>query len=147
MFFHVAQHAPHAIPHAAPYVAPTVNSGSVIAGLIMGGVSSLICLAIVVVCLVSLWKIMVKAGKPGWAAIIPIYNIIVLLEVVGRPIWWLILLFVPIVNIVVAVILALRLAKVFGQSVGFAIGMILLPFIFYPMLGFGDAKYLGPDVA
>lgn len=96
--------------------------------------------------LVCLWKVFVKAGKPGWASIIPIYNIIVELEIVGRPWYWLLLMLIPIVNIVLAIIVTFRMAKVFGKSTGFGFGLLFLPFIFYPILAFGDDKYLGPDV-
>ena len=91
-----------------------------------------------------MWRIYVKAGKPGWASIIPIYNILVQLEILGRPWWWLLLLFVPGVNIVISIILLLDLAKVFGKSSGFGVGLIFLSFIFIPILALGDAKYLGP---
>jgi hypothetical protein len=93
--------------------------------------------------IVSYWKVYQKAGKPGWAAIIPIYNIIVLLEIVGKPIWWIILFFIPIVNIVVGIIIAHQLAKAFGQDVGFTFGLIFLPFVFYPLLAFGKFSYQG----
>ena len=93
--------------------------------------------------IIAMWKIYTKAGKPGWAAIIPIYNTIVLLEIVDKPLWWFLLLLIPFVNIVIAIIVTLELAKKFGQSVGFAIGLILLPIIFYPILGFGSARYSG----
>ena len=109
-----------------------------------GTIGALIYLAIIVVVIVALWKIFVKAGKPGWAAIIPVYNIIVLLEIIGKPIWWIILFFIPCVNFIVSILVALEIAKCFGKGAGFAIGLILLPFIFYPILGFGDARYLGP---
>ena len=102
--------------------------------------------AIIILFIASLWKIFVKAGKPGWAAIVPIYNIIVLLEVVGRPLWWIVLLIIPCVNIVAGIMLTLDLAKSFGKEIGYAIGMIILPFIFYPMLAFGSATYRGPAV-
>jgi hypothetical protein len=90
-----------------------------------------------------MWKIFSKAGKPGWAAIIPIYNAIVLLEIVDKPLWWIILMFIPIVNFVISIIVTVELAKKFGQSTGFAIGLILLAPIFYPILGFGSAQYQG----
>jgi len=106
-----------------------------------GCVFMLLWLAVVVVVIAGLWKTFTKAGKPGWAAIIPIYNAIVLLEIAGRPLWWFVLLLIPLVNIVISIIVALDIAKRFGQSVGFAIGLILLPFVFYPILGFGSAKY------
>ncbi len=90
------------------------------------------------------WKIYEKAGKPGWAAIIPIYNMIVLLEIVGKPLWWFLLLLIPGVNIVVSVLVYIELSKSFGKDTAFAIGLLLLSFIFYPILAFGSARYLGP---
>ncbi len=92
------------------------------------------------------WKTFEKAGKPGWAAIIPIYNTIVTIEIVGKPMWWIaILLLVPCANIIFAIWLINLLAKSFGKSEGFTIGLILFPFIFYPILGFGSSTYLGPS--
>jgi hypothetical protein len=105
---------------------------------------SIIVLAIVVLIIVAEWKVYEKAGKPGWACIIPIYNIIVLLEIVGKPIWWIILLLIPGVNIIFAIWITNLLSKSFGKDVGFTLGLIFLSFIFYPILGFGDAKYVGP---
>ena len=99
---------------------------------------------LVALIIAGLWKVFTKAGKPGWAAIVPIYHFIVLLEIVGRPIWWLLLLIIPCVNIIVAIVVMLDLAKSFGKSAGFGIGLALLGFIFIPILGFGDAKYIGP---
>jgi Family of unknown function (DUF5684) len=92
----------------------------------------------------SWWKVFEKAGKPGWAAIIPIYNAIVILEIAGRPLWWILLYLIPLVNIVVGVIVLIDFAKSFGKGVGFAVGIILLAFIFIPILAFGDAQYQGP---
>jgi hypothetical protein len=108
---------------------------------LFGGIFGIIYLLVFVLLIVSIWKIFTKAGKPGWAAIIPIYNVIVMLEIVGRPIWWIILLFIPIANLVVAILLAVDLAKAFGKGIGTAIGLILLPIIFYPILGLGSATY------
>ena len=99
---------------------------------------------IVVIEVIGLWKIFTKAGKPGWASIIPIYNVIVLLEIIGKPLWWFLLLLIPCVNIIFVVIVINRLSKSFGQGAGFTIGLIFLGFIFYPLLGFGDYTYLGP---
>lgn len=107
------------------------------------GILFIIYLAVAVIMIASMWRVYAKAGKPGWAAIIPIYNIIVLLQIVGRPVWWLILLFIPVVNFVILIITSVDLAKKFGKGVGFAIGLILLSFIFYPILGFGSAQYQG----
>ena len=72
----------------------------------------------------------------------PIYNIIVLLEIVNKPVWWIVLMLVPLVNIVVAVLVYIELAKCFGKSAGFGIGMVFLGFIFLPMLAFSDAEYM-----
>jgi hypothetical protein len=103
-------------------------------------------LAVLVVILAGFWKVFVKAGQPGWACLIPIYNCYILLKIVGRPTWWLLLLLIPFVNFVIAILLALDLAKSFGKGTGFAIGLLLLGFIFYPILGFGSATYQGPAV-
>ncbi len=110
-----------------------------------GGIGGIIWLAILILGVVGLWKVFVKAGKPGWAAIIPIYNIIVLLQIVGKPVWWIILFLIPLVNIIVAIIVMIALAKSFGKGTGYGIGLFLLGFIFIPMLGFDDSKYLGPQ--
>jgi len=98
---------------------------------------------ILILIIASMWKIFTKAGKPGWAAIIPIYNLIVWLEIVNKPVWWIILLLIPFVNFIILIILVHRLSLSFGQGVGMTILMILLPFVAYPILGFGSAKYTG----
>jgi hypothetical protein len=103
----------------------------------------LIPFAVFVLMIVSAWKVFEKAGKPGWACLIPIYNLIVMLEIVDRPWWWLFLLLIPLVNLVFAVILCIDLAKAFDQGAAFGIGLLLLGFIFYPILAFGDASYVG----
>ena len=103
-----------------------------------------ICYAVVLLLMIAaMWKVFSKAGQPGWAVIIPIYNIYVLCKVAGRPGWWLLLMLIPLVNIVIAIILNIDIAKNFGKGVGFGIGLIFLPFIFYPILGFGSAQYQG----
>jgi hypothetical protein len=86
-----------------------------------------------------------EGGQAGLGSDHSDYNIVLLLEIVGKPIWWLLLLFIPCVGIVVTLILFLELAKCFGKGAGFGIGLWLLGFIFFPMLGFGDAKYVGPQ--
>lgn len=91
------------------------------------------------------WKLFTKAGQPGWAAIVPIYNIIIMLKIVGRPTWWIVLFVIPFVSLIPAVLLPLDLAKSFGKSTGFGVGLILLGFIFMPILAFGSAKYVGPS--
>src|SRR5690349_11572650 len=99
------------------------------------------CLAFVVLMIASLWVMYTKAGKPGWASIIPIYNILVKLEIVGRPWWWILLLLVPVVNLVIWIVISVDLAKSFGKDAAYGIGLALLPFIFHPMLAFGAATY------
>jgi hypothetical protein len=100
-----------------------------------------------IIVIIAQWKIYSKAGKPGWACIIPIYNVIVLLEIVGKPIWWIFLYLIPCVNIVFGIWTINLLSKSFGKEEGFTVGLILLPFVFYPILGFGDATYVGPAAA
>ncbi|NLL28668.1 MAG: hypothetical protein GX259_07715 [Bacteroidales bacterium] len=107
-------------------------------------VSILFSLAIAILMIVSSWKIFTKANKPGWACLIPIYNIIVLLEIIGKPWWWLLLFCIPIVNIVFSIWATNLLSKSFGKTEGFTIGLLLLSVIFIPILGLGDAKYNGP---
>src|ERR1035437_3141723 len=94
---------------------------------------------------IGLWKTFEKAGKPGWAAIIPIYNYIVLLEIVGKPIWWIFLILFPCTSFIFAIWTINLLSKSFGQSEGFTVGLVLLPYIFIPILGFGSYKYIGPS--
>lgn len=95
--------------------------------------------------LVGVWKLYVKAGQPGWAALVPIYNIYVLLKMIGRPGWWLLLYIVPIANLIVPIIVAIDLGKSFGRSALFGVlGLWLAPMIGYVMLGFGKSAYKGP---
>ena len=100
-------------------------------------------LLIAVFYIICYWKVFEKAGQPGWAAIVPIYNIVVLLQIVGKPVWWIILMLIPCVNIVIALLIYLDMARVFGKSTGFGIGLFLLGIVFLPILAFGDAEYQG----
>ena len=104
-------------------------------------------LAFTILMIAAWWKIFSKAGQPGWAAIIPIYNWIVWCKIVGRPWWWILLLLIPFVNLIILIILMIDLAKSFGKGVGFGIGLILLAVIFFPILGFGSAQYQGPSAS
>src|SRR5512144_537571 len=83
---------------------------------------------VVVVLIAAMWKVFTKAGKPGWAAIIPIYNIIVLLEIAGKPAWWVIPFLIPIVGFIMTIITYVALAEKFGKGGGFAVGLVLLGF-------------------
>jgi len=109
----------------------------------MGFIIFLVELAIIILIVAGFWKTFEKAGKPGWASIIPIYNVIILLQIAGRPIWWIVLMLIPVVNLVIGIIVALDVAKRFGKSPLFGVGLAFLGFIFYPVLGFGDAQYTG----
>ena len=104
----------------------------------------LVWLAIVVIEIAAFWKVFEKAGQPGWASIIPIYNSIVMLRIVGKPWWWFFLYLIPGFGLIWAIWTVNMLSKSFGKDEGFTVGLILLGFVFYPILGFGDARYLGP---
>ncbi len=112
--------------------------------IVIWGVMMLFILGLNLLILASLWKIFSKAGKPGWGCLIPVYNFVLICEIVGRPTWWVLLMFIPCANIIVAFLLAIDLAEAYGQGAGFGVGMIMLPYIFYPILGFGSASYRGP---
>lgn len=103
---------------------------------------SIIYLLIVVLMLVSMWKIFEKAGRQGWEGIIPIYNIYVMLQLINRPWWWLLLIiFVPIANIIFSIIMLYEFLGKFGKGIGFTIASLFFPFITFPMLAFGDDTF------
>lgn len=104
-------------------------------------------LAILLLVIVGYWKMYTKAGQPGWAVIVPIYNLYILCKIVGRPGWWVILLLIPYLNFIFFVIIMLDLAKSFGRGIGFAVGLILINVVFALMLGFGKSEYIGPAAA
>jgi len=108
-----------------------------------GALGTIIYLLVVIAVIAGLWKIFEKAGKPGWAAIIPIYNFYVLLQICGRPWWWLLLLLIPLVGLIIAIIVYVDLLKKFGQPVWHIILLIFLGFVYIPWLGFGPATYQG----
>ena len=98
-------------------------------------------LVLIAIVIIGLWKLFEKAGKPGWAAVIPIYNTCMLIDIAGKPIWWILLMFIPFVNLVVGILVMVELAKKFGRGTGTAIGLIFLPMLFLLILGFGSAEY------
>jgi len=113
-----------------------------------GGLVGLIIMLIIMLFFIAaFWKIFTKAGEPGWTCLIPIYNTIVLLKIVGRPWWWLLLMLIPIVGFIIMIVVYIDLAKSFGRGGGFAVGLILLGIIFFPILGFGSSSYEGPAAA
>jgi hypothetical protein len=111
---------------------------------VAGGLfGTLVYLAFIVVFVAAYWVIFQKAGKPGWAAIVPIYNIIVMLQIVNRPGWWFLLMLIPFVNFVVMILVMLDFAKAFGRSTAFGLGLIFLAPIFFLILAFGGSRYVG----
>ena len=114
---------------------------------VLGSMMLVFC-AVAVLFIIGGWKVFTKAGKPGWAILIPIYNAYVVLTIVGRPGWWLLLMFIPLVNIAIALIVAIDMAKSFGQTTLFGVLVLfILGAIGYLVLGFGNYKYLGPAAA
>ena len=109
----------------------------------MGPGMMIFILAFVAVILVAMWKVFTKAGQPGWGCLIPIYNMYLMIKIAGKPGWWLLLLFLPLVNFVINIIVLVEIAKRFGKGGGFAVGLILLPIVFFPILAFGSAQYAG----
>lgn len=116
-------------------------------GGVVNSLVTVIWLGVMVTIFIAYWKVFVKAGRPGWAVLVPFYNAYVFLKIAGRPGWWLLLFLIPLVNIVIGFIVQIDIAKSFGKSVGFAMGLIFLGPIFYAILGFGQAEYKGPAAA
>lgn len=109
-----------------------------------GAVFWIVWFAIFIFEIASYWRVFEKAGKPGWASIVPIYNALVMLQIIGRPWWWILLGLIPVVNIIIGIIMIFDLARSFGRGVGFAFGILFLGAIFIPILAWGDAEYQGP---
>lgn len=105
--------------------------------------TTIISLALGVLLIVAMWMIFKKAGKPGWAAIVPFYNIYVMYEITWGSGWRFLMLLIPIYNIILAIQTQVKLAKAFGKSGGFAVGLIFLPYVFDPILAFDRSVYLG----
>lgn len=109
------------------------------------GTYSVIVLLLSIFIIVCWWKIFKKAGRPGWASIIPFYNYYVMFDIAwGNGILFLLML-IPMVNVVVMIILMVKLAGAFGKGGGFAVGLIFLNVIFLPILAFGNSTYIGPQ--
>lgn len=100
--------------------------------------------AVIILMIAAIWKVFSKAGQPGWASLIPIYNLYIMCKIAGRPGWWVLLMLIPLVNVIIAIILLVDISKSFGKGVGFALGLLFLGIIFWPILGFGSAQYQGP---
>jgi hypothetical protein len=115
----------------------SVDTGAIFTAVL---ISSLIGYALAVI---PIWAIFAKAGEPGWQALIPIWNTIVLLKIVGKPVWWIVLFLIPIVNIVFLVLTMHALSLSFGHGAGFTVGLIFLSLIFYYILAFDSSRYQG----
>jgi len=124
------------------YPGAEISASSMIFSGMLGGILVDVFVLFVLITFESLWKIFKKAGKDGWAALIPFYNTITMLDIVGKPIVWFILMFIPVVNIILGIWVVNLLAKRFGKSEGYTVGMLLLPFIFYPMLGMSEQQMI-----
>lgn len=110
----------------------------------MGTAFIIIWLAVVVFLIAAMWKVYEKAGQPGWAAIIPIYNVYIMTKIGGKPGWWVVLMLIPVVNLVFMIWLYNMISKSFGKDEGFTAGLLLLGIVFWPILGFSSASYQGP---
>ena len=122
-------------------MASVTNSFVPLQGSGSGGIELFITLALTVLVFAGFWKTFEKAGEPGWAAIIPIYNLYVLVKISGNAWWWVILFFIPLINLLATVKISINLASKFDRGVLFGLGLALLSFIFYPILGFGGSQY------
>lgn len=128
--------------------AATQAAANSMASLIVSLIMALIATAVLAIVIVSMWKVFKKAGQPGWAALIPIYNTYIVIKIADKPVWWLLLLFIPYVNIVFLFLIVVGVAKAFGKSGVFGVFMLgFFGFIGYPMLAFGDAQYQGVQSA
>lgn len=121
----------------------SMDSSSLLGGALLAsfGTMMLISSAVGLVMLISMWKVFKKAGKPGWASIIPIYNIYTMIQIAKLPTYYLLLFMIPIANIYAMFKIYIELAHKFNKSTGFGVGLIFLSVIFFPMLAFGDATY------
>jgi hypothetical protein len=107
----------------------------------------LVIMLVSVFMIVAMWRVFTKADQPGWGALIPIYNMVLMLRIAGKPGWWVIFCLIPpfwpVISIVVHIVITIDIARNFGRGGWFAAGLILLPIIFFPILAFGNSEYLG----
>ncbi|HEY7659800.1 MAG TPA: DUF5684 domain-containing protein [Actinomycetota bacterium] len=109
----------------------------------VGAVWIVVWIALAVFLIASIWVVYTKAGQPGWAAIVPFYNLWILVKVSGKEQWWFILFLIPIANIVALFVIDIAVSERFGKGAGFGVGLALLPIVFYPILAWGKATYQG----
>jgi len=123
---------------------PTISSSSMILAMLASGIAMLFLQIIVLFLIITYeaqWKIFKKAGRKGWESLIPIYNTIIFIKICQKPVWWIWLMLIPLVNIIFAVMIYHGLSKAFGKTEGFTVGLIFLPFVFFPKLGLSQLKY------
>ena len=126
---------------------PQDDGSSAAAGLVSAGMCMFV-IGMVFLALpffIGMWRVFTKAGRPGWAALIPFYSFYVLLKIAGKPGWWLILLYIPLVNIFIMSLMMVSLANAFGKGGGFAFGLILSNSLFLLILGLSSAQYIGAE--
>ena len=124
---------------------PTISDISFILASLGSGIVTIFVQIIVLFLIITYeaqWKIFKKAGRKGWESLIPIYNTVIFIKICQKPVWWFWLLFIPVVDIFIAVIIYHGLSKTFGKTEGFTAGLIFLPFVFFPILGLSRLKYL-----
>lgn len=106
-------------------------------------------LVITVLSIVGLWKVFEKAGYAGWKSLIPIYNAVILYKIGGFNPWLILLNIIPFIGGLIAIVMQIMvmngISRMFNKGVGFTIGLIFLPFIFLPVLGFDDSVYDNPE--
>ena len=105
--------------------------------------SFLIILLVAIFVIVTMWKVFTKADQPGWGCLIPIYNLVLMLRIAGKPGWWIVFFLIPVINVVVQIVMTIDIAKNFGRGGWFAAGLIFFPIIFFPILAFGKSEYVG----
>lgn len=108
---------------------------------------SMLSMLLTVVLLAAFWQIFEKAGQAGWKSLIPVYNILVFLQIIDKPWWWILLFLLPPINLIFGIWAINLLAKRFGQSAWFTFGLLFLPYLFLPVLAFGKAQYINPTEA
>lgn len=125
------------VPTFLPDIVLQSNSGGA-AGILVFFLLFLLVLGLVIA---GMWKVFTKAGQPGWASLVPIFNFYVLIKIADRPGWWIVLCFIPLVSLIPAIIVPYEVGQKFGKGLGFGLGLVFLPFVFFPILGFSSATY------
>jgi hypothetical protein len=124
------------------YLRPT--AGSLTEGLVIASLGSLVIQFILLFGIITYeaqWKIFKKAGRRGWKSFVPFYNVFIFLRICQKPTWWVVLWFIPFVNIVIVAMTYHGLSRAFGKTGSFTAGLFFLPFVFFPLLGLSRLQY------